>query len=88
MKIVVAFDLFRGSLPAQEGDEIVRDVLFYTDGHLQRCWIHFARDIHEERLITPNDSFLETLHDKTQFIMDSAKVLLAGSVSAAKTKKL
>ena len=61
----------------------------YNDfSNLQRCWIHFARDIHEERLITPNDSFLETLHDKTQFIMDSAKALLAGSVPAAKTKKL
>ena len=56
--------------------------------NLQRCWIHFARDIHEERLITPNDSFLKTLHDKTQFIMDSAKALLTGSVPAAKTKKL
>ena len=56
--------------------------------NLQRCWIHFARDIHEERLITPNDSFLETLHDKTQFIMDSAQALLTGSVPAAKTKKL
>ena len=56
--------------------------------NLQRCWIHFARDIHEERLITPHDSFLKILHDKTQFIMDSAKALLAGSVPAAKTKKL
>jgi hypothetical protein len=56
--------------------------------NLQRCWIHFARDIHEERLITPNDSFLKTLHDKTQFIMDSAQALLTGSVPAAKTKKL
>ena len=42
----------------------------------------------EERLITPNDSFLETLHDKTPFIMDSAQTLLTGSVPAAKTQKL
>jgi len=43
--------------------------------NLQRCFIHFARDVHEERLITPKDSFLDVLHDKTQFIMDSAKAL-------------
>ena len=43
--------------------------------NLQRCLIHFARDVHDERLITPGDSFLDVLHDKTQFIMDSAKAL-------------
>jgi transposase len=55
--------------------------------NLQRCWIHFARDIHDERLITPNDPFLKILHDKTQFILDSAQALLAGCVSSANTKK-
>lgn len=53
--------------------------------NLQRCFIHFARDIHEEQLITPHDPFLETLHDRTKFIMDSAKALLAGSISDVNT---
>ncbi|HBA86265.1 MAG TPA: IS66 family transposase [Verrucomicrobia bacterium] len=56
--------------------------------NLQRCFVHFARDIHEERLITPNDPFLGILHDKTQFIMNSAKDLLAGLVPAIQIKKL
>lgn len=43
--------------------------------NLQRCFIHFARDVHDERLITPGDSFLDVLHVQTQFIMDSAKAL-------------
>ena len=48
--------------------------------NLQRCLIHFARDVHEERLVTPADSCLELLHDKTQLIMDSAKVLKLATV--------
>lgn len=59
--------------------------------NLQRCLIHFARDIHEERLITPNDDFLATLHDNTQLIMDSAKALRADtlpSLAAAKELQL
>jgi transposase len=56
--------------------------------NLQRCLIHFARDIHEERLITPNDGFLATLHDNTQLIMDSAKALRADALPSAAVKKL
>ena len=48
--------------------------------NLQRCLIHFIRDVHEERLLTPADSCLELLHDKTQFIMDSAKALHQATV--------
>jgi transposase len=56
--------------------------------NLQRCWVHFARDIHEERLITPNDGFLATLHDNTQLIMDSAKALRADALPSATVREL
>lgn len=56
--------------------------------HLQRCLIHFARDVHDERLITPEDSFLDLLHDKTQLIMDSANTLRVGALPAATVKTL
>jgi transposase len=56
--------------------------------NLQRCLIHFARDVHDERLITPEDSFLDVLHDNTQLIMNSANALRADALPAATVKKL
>ena len=56
--------------------------------NLQRCLIHFARDVHDERLVTPKDPFLDVLHDKTQLIMDSAKALRTDTLPVAATKAL
>jgi transposase len=56
--------------------------------NLQRCLIHFARDVHDERLVTPKDVFLDVLHDKTQLIMGSANALRADTLSPATAKTL
>jgi transposase len=56
--------------------------------NLQRCLIHFARDVHDERLITPKDVFLDVLHDNTQLIMDSAKTLRSDTLPTAAAKTL
>jgi hypothetical protein len=56
--------------------------------NLQRCLIHFARDVHDERLITPKDPFLDLLHDKTRLIMDSASALRTGALPAATATRL
>jgi transposase len=56
--------------------------------NLQRCLIHFARDVHDERLVTPKDVFLAALHDNTQLIMDSAKALRSNTLPAAAAKAL
>jgi len=56
--------------------------------NLQRCLIHFARDVHEELLITPHDVFLTKLHDNIKLIMDSAKSLQSDKVTAPATKTL
>jgi transposase len=56
--------------------------------NLQRCLIHFARDVHDERLVTPKDVFLDVLHDKTQLIMDSANALRTDTLSPATAKTL
>lgn len=56
--------------------------------NLQRCLIHFARDVHDERLVTPKDAFLDVLHTHTQLIMDSAKALRSDTLPAAAVKAL
>lgn len=56
--------------------------------NLQRCLIHFARDVHDERLVSPKDAFLDVLHDKTRLIIDSAKTLRNDSLAPAVTKTL
>jgi transposase len=56
--------------------------------NLQRCLIHFARDVHDERLITPEDSFLDVLHDNTQLITDAANTLRTGALSLATANRL
>jgi len=55
---------------------------------LQRCLVHFVRDIREERLITPGNVFLDELKRQTQIIVDSAKVLHAGDLSQQRVSVL